>query len=194
MAAPAVIGAVGLGASALSGGVSAFGSIFGGQAAANQANYQAGIATMNANIARQNASYELAKGEVEAQQSGMKTRYQIGSTKAIQGASGIDVNRGTAPLVRTSEAEVGSMNEATIRAGAARKAYGLDVEAAGLDATAQLDKMSASNAKTASYISAASSILGSAGSVSSNWLKMNQSGVWGNSKVADFGTNTDYGS
>jgi hypothetical protein len=191
---PVSLGAISLGASAAGGATSAFGSIFGGQAAANQANYQAGIAQMNANIARQNASYELAKGEVEAQQSGMKTRYQIGSTKAIQGASGIDVNRGTAPLVRTSEAEVGSMNEATIRAGAARKAYGFDVEAAGQDATAQLDRMSASNAKTASYISAGSSILGTIGSVSGNWTKMYKSGVFGDSKVADFGTNTDYGS
>jgi hypothetical protein len=172
--------AISLGATAAGGATSAFGSIFGGQAAANQANYQAGIATMNANIARQNASYELSKGEVEAEQSGMKTRYQIGTTKAVQAASGVDVNRGTASLVRSSMAEVGSMNEATIRAGAARKSYGLEVEAAGQDATAQLDRMSASNAKTASYIGAASSILGSVGSVSGNWLKMSQSGAFGN--------------
>jgi hypothetical protein len=70
------------------------------------------------------------------------------------------------------------MNEATIRAGAARKAYGFDVEAVGQEATAQLDRMSASNAKTASYLQAGSSILGTIGSVSGNWMKMSKAGVF----------------
>jgi multidrug resistance efflux pump len=175
--ATAVAGA-GLGATALGGVVGAVGSIFGGSAQSSAYNYQAQIAAMNAQIAKQNANYDLAVGEVQAQQQGMKTRAQIGATRAQQGASGLDVNSGTNVNVRSSEAEIGAEDQALIRNKAAYTAYGQEVTAAQDTAQAQLDQMSASNAQTAGMLGAATSILGAGGSFASQWTKANAAGVF----------------
>ena len=123
------VAAIGLGSTVLGGITGAFGSIFGGQAQAGAYNYQAGIAEMNAQIARQNAAYETALGEQKAQESGLKTRAQISQTRATQGASGLDVNSGSGAEVRKSEFVLGDYDQSVIRNNAARRAYGFEVEA-----------------------------------------------------------------
>src|SRR5215467_11516379 len=100
----------------------AYGSLYKGMAGAGAANYQAGVANMNAQIAEQNAGYERAKGEYEAEQIGMKGRYQLGTMKTTQAASGVDVNTGSAVDARTSMASITSLEEATARNRAARAA------------------------------------------------------------------------
>jgi hypothetical protein len=166
-----------LGATALGGITGAVGSIFGGQAQSSMYNYQAGIAAMNAQIAKQNAAYETAVGETRAQESGMKTRAQIGATRAQQGASGLDVNTGTNVSVRASEAELGSFEQGVIRSDAARKAYGQEVVAAQETAQSQLDQMAASNAKTAGLIGGFTSILGAGSSFGSKFLQFQGAGA-----------------
>jgi hypothetical protein len=157
--------------------VSAGGAIFKGMSQASMYGYQANIARMNADIARQNAVYESNLGEVQAQQQGMKTRAVIGQTKATQGASGLDLNSGSAVEVRASEAELGAEDQATIRSNAARRAYGFQVEAAQDTAQASLLDKASSNAEIGGFIDAGTSILGGGGSLSSRWLKANQIGM-----------------
>lgn len=176
MAAP--IAAIGMGASALGGITGAVGSIFGGNANAAAYEYQAGIAQMNAKIAQQNAAYDLMVGETQAQESGMKTRAQVGKTRAVQGASGLDVNTGTNVRVRASEEELGAFDQAIIRSDASKRAYGDEVIAAQETAQSQLDTMAASASRTAGYIGAVSSILGAGSSVSSKWMQASQMGVF----------------
>src|SRR5882762_8001038 len=171
MADPATLATVGMGASAGGSLLQAFGAVSGGEAAGSMYTYKAGVAKLNAQIARQNADYSRATGEVEAQQSGMQTRYQIGQTEATQAKSGLDVNRGSAELVRESEAEVGRENEAIIRSNAARRAYGYEVEAVKDESESQLDTMAASQSRQAGYLSGLGSIISGAGSVSSKWLQ-----------------------
>lgn len=141
-----------------------------GEATAQQLMYQAGIAKQNQKISLQNADYERWAGEVSAQQSGIKTAATIATTKARQGASGADVNTGSAVDIRNSERLVGEEDMAMIRANAARKAYGYDVEAWRYGTEAAFGPTAASNARTAASISADASILGGIGSVSSKWL------------------------
>ncbi|HEX9613596.1 MAG TPA: hypothetical protein VGA05_08280 [Candidatus Bathyarchaeia archaeon] len=179
MADPASLAMASIGSSAAGGITGAIGSIFGGEAKSEMYTYQAGIAAMNAKIAKQNADYETSLGEVQAQQLGMKTRAQIGETRAIQGASGLDLNSGSNLEVRVSEAELGVQDQAMIRSNAARRAYGQEIIAAQETAQSNLDMMAASNAKTEGFIGAASSILGAGGSVSSKWLQAGQMGVPG---------------
>jgi hypothetical protein len=167
---------ISMGLTLAAGAVSAAGSMFSGAAAKTAANYQAGIAQQNAAIANQNAAFETAKGEVEAQQVGMKGRYQRGEALTTQAASGMDVNRGSNVNVRSSMADITSLNEATIRNSAARKAWGYEVEAAGDEANAALDRMKGSAAQTAGEFSAGASILGSASSVAGQWSKASQQG------------------
>lgn len=180
MADPVSLTAISLGASAAGAGVSAFGSLMSGNAQSSAYTYQASLARMNEQIAKQNASYETASGEVQAQESGMKTRFQEGQTKVAQGASNLDVNSGTSSLVRTSEQEIGYQDQAIIRSNAARRAYGYNVEASQDEAQAQVDTMAAKNSKSAGVIGALSSVLGGAASVSSKWSSASTSGVFGN--------------
>lgn len=179
MVAPAALGAISLGASALGGATSAFGSIMGGQSQAAMYNYQAGIAQINQQIMQQSADYATAAGEVSAQESGMKTRAQIGQTIAQQGAGGLAVGGGSNARVVSSELALGQEDQALIRSNAARQAYGYEVQGVQDTAQSQLDTMAASKSQTAGLLGAAGSILGAAGSVSSKWLQASQTGIFG---------------
>src|SRR6266446_6811854 len=103
--------------------VGAIGSSYKGQAESNMYNYQAGVAQVNEQIAKQNAAYEKELGETQAQEAGMKTRAEMGQIKAAQGASGLDVNCCSAVDVQKSAQEVGTFNETMIRSNAAKRAY-----------------------------------------------------------------------
>lgn len=96
---------------------------------ANKNKYQAAIADINEEIAKGNAQYSREVGEVDAQQSAMKSRQELGEMTAAQGASGINVNTGSSVKVRESMIEIGSYQQDIIRASAAKKAFGYDVEA-----------------------------------------------------------------
>jgi hypothetical protein len=135
-------------------------------------NYQAGVAQTNAAIAKQDANYSLASGEVESQQSGMRTREQVGATRAGFGAG--NVAGGSVNRVVQSETEIGQQNQGIIRANAAKRAYGFEVGAAGDVAQAGADTFAAGTSKTAGEIGAVSSIIGGAGSVASKWSQMGQ--------------------
>jgi hypothetical protein len=173
------ISAIGLGSTVLGGITGAAGSIMGGNAKADYYNYQAGIAQLNAQIAKQNASYETALGEQQAQMSGMKTRATISQTRANQGAGGLDVNTGSNAAVRESELSVGQYDSALIRNNASRRAYGFEVEAVGDKAQANLDRMAASTSETSGLFDAASSILGAGSSFSSKWMQAKSAGLPG---------------
>jgi hypothetical protein len=177
MAAP-MIGMLGMGSSLMGGLTGALGSIMGGSSQSAMYKYQAGIATMNAKVAKQNAEYAIQSGESQSFQSGQKTRFQIGQQKTAQGASNLDVNSGSPSQVRDSQQAVGMVDQSTIRTNAGRKAYGFEVESAQDTAQAGADLAAAKNATTAGDIGAFSSIIGSAGSVSSKWLQGNQIGLW----------------
>ena len=174
MADPVSLAVIGMGAAAAGGGVSALGSLFSGQAQKNMYNYQAGVARANAVVAKQDAAYALASGEVEAQQSGMKTRFQEGATKVGIAAGNIDTSTGSAGKVIASETEIGQENEAVIRANAAKKAYGFEVGAAEDVAQAGAYTVAGETSVTAGDIGAVSSVLGAAGNVSSKWLQASQ--------------------
>ncbi len=175
---PVTLAAISLAATAAGGAASATGSIMSGQANAKSYQYQAGIAKMNEQVAKQDADYSRAVGETEAQKSGMATRFTLGKIKAAQSGSGLDINTGSAKAVQESEQEIGSHNEAVIRSTAAKRAYGYEVEAAQASAQGEIYKSAAKNAQTAGYIGAATSILGSASSVSDKWLTAKSRGIY----------------
>jgi len=173
--------------------------------------YQAAVADMNKKIAEQNADYELDVGEITGEQIGMKYRHDLGTAKAAQGASGIDVNSGSSVEVRESMVEMGQWDQALNKASAARRAYGYTVEAANASAqadvyryTATMNTAQAANAMTAAgitekalplqqqamslagtagNINAFGSLVNTAGSVASKWTSGNMSGLFG-SKAA----------
>lgn len=179
MADPVTLAGISISGTVLGSLTSAFGSAFQGNAQANMYRYQAGVAQINRQIATQNADFERSVGEVQAQESGMRTRAQIGQTEAAQASSGLDVNRGSASDVRTSEVEIGQQNENIIRSNAERRAYGYEVEATSDDAQSKLYEMASKTSGIAGDIGAATSILSGGTSVANKWLQGKQLGIFG---------------
>ena len=155
---------------------SAYGAYSGGQAQKNMYNYQAGVAGLNQKIAEQNADFERAQGEVQATEYGMKARYQQGQIRADQGASGLDVNSGSAAQVQAGQHLVSQMDLNQIRFNAARRAFGYETQAAQDTAQGQVYQMAGTNAATAGDISATASILSGAGSVANKWYQGTSTG------------------
>jgi hypothetical protein len=153
-------------------GISAYGAYSTGQANSANAAYQAQVAQNNAAIARQNAGLETQTGEIQAANQGMKTRAMIGKTMAEQGASGVDVNSGSPVAVRSAEAKLGMLDALTIRANAARKAYGYQVAATGDVAEGQLLETESQQAAAAAPISALGSFLGGVSTAGSRFAMM----------------------
>ena len=145
-----------------SGGVQAGGDIMSSQANAAAAGYNAKIAGMNAGLATQNAQWEGAVGESQVGQAGLKAQQEEGKIKVNEAANGVDVNSGSAKDVQKTSSEMSMLNEMNIRSNAARQAYGFETKAVSDTAQANLDRTEQSRDKTAGYIGATTSILGSA--------------------------------
>lgn len=163
---------------------SAIGGIFGmmgaeaqAQSQANMYNYQAEVAQRNAQIAQQNADYERQAGEVAAQQAGMKGKSQQAMVRAAFGATGIDVNSGTAAAVQESQGLMTEEDQALARSNADRRAYDYQVQQFQDLAQSNVDQMAASNALESGNISGISSLIGAFGSVSNKWAQFNQLGM-----------------
>ncbi len=174
--------------------------------ASNIAKYQAAVSLVNRDIAKQNAAYARDVGEVEAQQAGMKSRAEVGEMTAAQGASGLDVGKGSAVRVRESMIDLGYYNQTLVRSSAAKKAYGYEVEAVQHEAqsdvyryTAQMNEDQRKNAliaadytmqalpmqqramglaDTAASITQTGSLVSTVGSVADKWLKGQPMGMW----------------
>ena len=174
----AAAGTIGIGASLGGGLLSAFGAEKSGQSQQAMYDYQAQVARINSQIDKQNADWARNKGEIEATQFGLKSAQQFGQIRAAQGASNIDVNSGSSVRVQDSQRQLTRMDMGQIRANAAKVAYDFDVKSSMDLNQATLDTFAGENAKTAGDINAFSSILGTAGSVSSKWMQGQQMGMF----------------
>lgn len=178
MASPFALGVTGMAATGLGAITSAIGSIYQGSAQAAQYNYQSGVAQINSTLAKQNANYAVMEGGAAAQRVGIQTAQEVGAERAGQGFGNINVNTGSARAVQTSQREVGQLGEATAQYNAAQRAYGFNVKAAQDVAQAGALQLAASTSTTAGDIGAVSSVLGGVGSVSGQWLKGQQQGIF----------------
>lgn len=163
----------------------AIGALTSGNANAAMYNYKAGMALINKQVADQNAQYAIESGGISAEERGLQGGQQIGATKVAQSGAGIDVNSGTAAVVRQNQTSAVGEDQAIIRWNASKKAYGQEVEAAQDTAESVLDTSAAANAKTAGQIGALSSILGGVSSVASKWSQANTLGIGADSSTDD---------
>ena len=162
---------VALAATAIGGIVSAMGAMEQGQASANMQNYQAQVAQQNQQIALQQAGYEQRKGELQAQEQGIKTKANVGAILAQQGASGLDPTQGSASAVRASAEKLGGFNEQLVRADASRRAYDYQVGAFTDAAQARLYQFGAQQAPIGAMYTAAGDVFGAGGSVAGKWYQ-----------------------
>lgn len=167
-----------LAASVAGAAVSAYGSYQQGQAQKSAMAYQAQVAKNNQAIADQYAQLETAKGAQLEETKRLATAQQEGAIRAAAGASGLDANAGSPVRLQADTARVGEEDALTIRANAARAAYGYKVQGLNYAAQAGLDEMGAQDAARGGALGAFSSILGGASSVSDKWARFRQAGVF----------------
>ena len=204
-----IAAAASLAATVIGGAVSAMGAIQQGNAAANTARYQAEsaaaaaeaqryqmqVANNNAISAQQNAAYERARAANEAEIQDTKSRATMGAQLAGMAASGFDVNTGSAIDIRESTKKLSRLDNLSVRQAGELSAREFDQQARNDKASAALygagaqnsmreaafRRSSASDARTAGYLGAFSSLLGTASSVGSKWNTFKTAGLGGRS-------------
>ncbi len=164
--------AVALGVAVAGAAVSAYGAYNQGQAQKANADYQAQVAANNAKIAQQNVTWTEQSGEAKVAAKGMQTSQAAGTIKAAQGASGIDVNSGSASQVRTSVAKLGALDALTIRSNTSREAFGYEVAATSDQAESGLLRQEGSQAQTAGDINALGTFLNDSASAAGSYGKL----------------------
>lgn len=137
------------------------------QAQASQ--YQAGVALQNQQIANQYAAMETARGEQLAQQKETETAQRQGAIKTAAGASGLDPGSGSSLRLSEDTLAMGRLDAQTIRYNASKASYGFKVQGMNYANQANLDMMTASNAKEAGNLAAFSDIIAAGGQVASKW-------------------------
>jgi hypothetical protein len=109
----------------------------------------------------------------------MKASQQRGAIITTQAASGLDVNTGSAKQVRESQQKITTMDNAQIRANAAKIAYDYETKAGMDENQATLDEMSGKQAKEASKFKMLESVIGTVSGVASKWQQGKTTGLWG---------------
>lgn len=175
---PVSLAVISIGASAASGAVGAMGASNQAKSMSAMSGYQAGVARNNQIIAEQNAQHALESGATAAENQSMKTAATLGEQKATQAASGLDVNSGSPLDVRKSTASLGWLDAMTILSNAGEKAAAYRAQKLNFESEEQLDLMKAKNYDTAGKYAVASSLLGSATSVSDKWLSYKTRGIF----------------
>jgi len=132
-------------------------------AARRNADYQAQVANMNANIAKQNSEYETQLGEQKAYNQGLKNRAAIAGIETSQAANGLDVNSGSNLATRMGAEEIGMTDVQTIKTDAARQSYNYQVQATQDTEQSALDRAEGAQAEQAGIMGAFGSLLSSAG-------------------------------
>lgn len=146
------------GALALGAGSAALGAT----SAYQQAQFSKEMANYNAGIAEMNAQDALRRGDEEAMKVGRQGRQLGGTQRAVMAARGVDIGEGTAAdiLDQTDFFTISDQN--TVRNNAAKEAW--NARAQGRGSRMQADSISP-------FMSAAGSLLGSAGSVADKWYR-----------------------
>lgn len=152
---------------------SAIGSYFG--AATNKINLQsqADTAESNARIAELGAQSALMQGQQQVGALTLKAGQIKGSQRASLAANGVDLGVGSAAEIQASTDIMKEIDANTLTANAVRSAWGYRTQAVNFENEA-LTKRATAGA-ISPFGSAAGSLLGSAGSVSSSWYALNKS-------------------
>lgn len=188
-----------LGATALSTGLGVVGMVGQQQAQAQaasaaqaQARYQAQVAQQNQELARRQAADATQRGQVAEDNRRRQTALQIGQQRAGLAAQGTDFT-GSETDILGDTAAAGELDARTIRANAAREAYGYTVQGLGYGNTAALETARAANSTyTPNYLGAGASLLSGAATLSDKWRRFQQNNPSPSGAVDGVGTGTGW--
>lgn len=159
--------------SAIIGGIGAYSQ---GHAQAEAANYNSQLAIQNAKVQRENATIASQSGSQQAAMQSLKTRATMGSERANQAASGVNINSGSALDTQASTHETGTLDAIQIRTAAAREAHSYQVQATNEEAQGSLDKYQSKFDEQSGILNAGSTFLGSATNSAANFSKYKMAG------------------
>lgn len=157
-------------------------SILGGlqQAGAQSAmyDYQAAVDRNNAEVARKQAEDARTRGQEEEN----RLRAKIRSTQADQtvaaAASGVDLGSDVLLDAQADAAYIGELDAMTIRENATNERWKYQVDEQNLLSSANANRASSKNAKTAGWIDAGSTILGGASTIGDRWAQYKKAGIF----------------
>jgi activator of 2-hydroxyglutaryl-CoA dehydratase len=156
---------------------SAFGSYYQAKAQRAQLRLQADLSRINARVAESAAQSTLLAGQRQEQGVRMRTAQLKSRQRATMAARGIDLGSDTAVNILTGTDVMGEIDANTVAANAVRAAWGYRTEGTNSQIAAS---MSEANARGVSPgASAATSLLGNAGSVASTYYSLNKVGASG---------------
>lgn len=157
---------------------SAIGSYTSAQGQKNSLQSQAEIDAINATTADNAARAAMLAGQREEQRSMISTANLKSSQQVGFAANGVDMGEGSAERTLTSTDVLGKIDANTIAANAVRNAWGYRTQATNIRNDALMKNAAAS--AISPTMSAVTSLMGSAGSVSANWYQMKKLGMLGN--------------
>ncbi len=165
--------ALGLQASGTAAG--AVGAYYGAQSNRDALNLQATIGDINARMAETTAQSVLLAGQRQEQAVRIATANTASSQRVALAANGVDVGEGTAARVQASTAILGEIDADTVAANAVRAAWGYRSQATSYRSDAAMKRAGAGALNP--LLAGATSLLGSAAAVSSNWYRLKQTGA-----------------
>lgn len=130
------------------------------QAQKAEARYDAAVAQNNAKVADNQANTELQIGNIEEEQQRRKVRQMLGAQRVALAANNVELSSGSALDLQTETAGFGEEDALTIRANAARRAWGYQVDAGNSRAAAEGAKARGNNQATATYLGTATKLAG----------------------------------
>ena len=141
--------------------IGAVGSIFQGMAASAQYKYQAQVAKMNEEIAKDNAKRSLDKSRIEQENFGRTdTAAMLGEQEQAMSATGLSLTGRSFRQVRSSARQLGAYDARNILHAGDIEAYNYRTQAANFRAEAEGAKMSARSSMIGGFIGAAGSLVG----------------------------------
>lgn len=151
------------------------------QAEANaQANaYQAQVARNNQTLADMYAERSQQQGGVQAENKQLETAQRLSAVRAAIGGNGLDPSSGSGLRLQKDTLAMGDLDARTIRANAARDAYGYHTQGMGFAAQAGLNSAAARNATAGGNLAGVGAIISGAASVSDKWANYKRAGVPG---------------
>lgn len=175
-------------------GISALGTISGGEANQTAYSYQAAVANNNAVVAQQNATRAEQAGFEASENESLKGSAALGKVKSAQATNGVDVNTGSNVDVQASEREANQLNTETVFQNDLMKAYGYRVNSENFQSEAALDTMKSEEAVPASVLAATGGLLSSASSLGTKWGgstnpgSLNFNSLFGGGSPSGYGT------
>ena len=173
----AALAAQGVGA-----GLGAIGAYSSARSQQSALRYEAGVADFNARQAETQAQIALEQGQYQVNQLRRAAAASKGSARQSFATSGVDLTTGSAVDVLTSLDAMAEMDVNQAEVNAVREAWGIRAQRVNYENEARAKRAGARGINP--WMAAATSLIGSATSISSSYASLNKAGGIGGQKAA----------